>query len=222
MIIEIAAWITSVILKLNYFGIVLLLAIESSFIPLPSELIMIPAGYLVFKGYFNIYVVIICGTIGSILGALFNYWLADKYGRQFIHKNAKYLFTTKEKLEKIEKFFLRHSAFSTFFGRLIFGVRHYISFPAGLAKMDIKKFILYTGLGAFIWVSILTYLGYKLGQNLDLAKTYLHQVTIYMVLAILLIGIIYFSIIYRMYISDFIHRMHKKITKKEQKPAKTL
>jgi membrane protein DedA with SNARE-associated domain len=152
MLREIALWITNQVMSLGYFGIIFLMFIESSFIPFPSEIIMIPAGYLAYRGYFNIYLVIICGIIGSVLGASLNYWIAYKFGRPFLHNNAEKFFLTKERLKKVELFFQRHGAFSTFFGRLVPVIRQYISFPAGLARMNFLKFVIYTGLGAGIWI----------------------------------------------------------------------
>ena len=95
MFIEAATWLVDKILSMGYFGIVVLMALESSFFPFPSEIIMIPAGFLASQGLLNIYLVIIMGILGSLLGAYFNYWLADKYGRDFLHKKAKYFFTSK-------------------------------------------------------------------------------------------------------------------------------
>jgi membrane protein DedA with SNARE-associated domain len=214
MFIEAATWLVDKILSMGYFGIVVLMALESSFFPFPSEIIMIPAGFLASQGLLNIYLVIIMGILGSLLGAYFNYWLADKYGRDFLHKKAKYFFTSKEKLEKIEVFFRKHGAFSTFFGRLIPVVRQYISFPAGLAKMNRTKFLIYTGLGAGIWVIFLTYLGYFIGENKDLISQYLWQFTIYTIFFILIIAIVYFTAEYKLYKKGFVGRRLKGIRRK--------
>jgi len=226
MIEQFAAFLTAIIVKLGYLGIVIMLAIESTFIPLPSELVVIPAGYLASKGQMNVYLIIICGAIGSMLGAYLNYWIADKYGREFLHKHAKYFLTSQSKLEKLEAFFKRHAAFNTFFGRLIIGVRHYISFPAGLAKMDLKKFFFFTGLGSALWVSILTAIGYVIGKNIALAEAYLTEITVYLILGILCIAAIYFAIVYRMYLKEVLHKIHHhvrtKILKKGPEPGKPL
>jgi membrane protein DedA with SNARE-associated domain len=179
-------FIVSSIFYLGYFGIFFLMFLESSFFPFPSEVVMIPAGYLASKGDFNLFLVIFMGILGSIFGAWFNYFLANKFGRKILLK-----FLKKHHLEKVENFFEKHGEISTFNGRLIPVVRQYISFPAGLAKMSAIKFTIYTGLGASIWVIILTLLGYYLGENEDLIKLYLKEITIVFIIGIILITVIY-------------------------------
>ena len=127
-------WIVQTVGALGYFGIFFMMLLESSIFPLPSEVVMIPAGYLCAKGEMNTYIVIALGILGSIAGALLNYYLAVKLGRKLILKYGHYLLFSHEKLEKVELFFKQHDSFSTFTGRLIPVVRHYISFPAGLAR----------------------------------------------------------------------------------------
>jgi len=171
-------FIVSTVSSWEYIGIFIMMAIESSVIPLPSEVVMIPAGYLVYKGEMQLIWVLASGTFGSIAGAVVNYYFAMFVGRRFIKKYGKYFFIPEEKLETVEKFFHKHGAISTFSGRLIPVVRHLISIPAGLARMNMPKFIFYTGIGAGIWVTILTVLGYFIGQNESLIKQYLKGITI--------------------------------------------
>lgn len=159
------SWLVDLIGQMGYTGIVVLMFVESTFIPLPSELVIPPAGFLISQKQMNWPGVVIAGTAGSLLGALFNYAIGVYFGRRFILKYGKYFFVTKEHFEKGERFFKDHGSISTFVGRLILGIRHYISFPAGLARMDIKKFCLYTSLGAAIWVWILAYVGFFVGNN---------------------------------------------------------
>jgi membrane protein DedA with SNARE-associated domain len=152
--------------------------LESTFFPFPSEVAMIPAGYLAFKGEMNMVIAIIAGTIGSLSGALFNYYLAKKYGRRGVLAFGKYLFFTEEKLQKMEEYFVKHGSFSTFVSRLIPGIRQLISLPAGLSNMDIRKFIIYTTTGAGLWVVVLALLGYYLGvlvEDIDTTKNYIPQ-----------------------------------------------
>lgn len=137
--------------------------LESSFFPFPSEVVMIPAGYLVFKGEMNAIIAVICGIAGSLAGALFNYYIALKFGRDFLIRYGKYVFFTESTMQKMEAFFIKHGPMSTFVGRLITIIRQYISLPAGLARMNLVKFCLYTSLGAGIWVIILTLIGYYAG-----------------------------------------------------------
>ena len=173
---EIANAIVEVVGDLGYMGIFMMMFLESTFFPFPSEVAMIPAGYLAFKGEMNLTLVIVTGLLGSLGGALFNYYLAKRYGRRGILKFGKYLFFDEAKLNKMETFFKKHGSFSTLTSRLIPGVRQFISLPAGLAKMPLKPFLLYTGVGAGIWVVILTLLGYFIGDNRTLIDAYLHQI----------------------------------------------
>jgi membrane protein DedA with SNARE-associated domain len=170
------------------------MTIESSFIPFPSEIVMPPAGYLSFTGKMNIYMVILSGAFGSLLGALINYYLSLFLGRPFLIKYGKYFFINKRRLELVEKYFIHHGEITTFIGRLLPGIRQYISIPAGLAKMPIYKFILFTFFGAFIWVSILTLIGYYIGVNLTLIKEKINIITIFMLPALIFIVITYIYI----------------------------
>ena len=183
---EIINFLVSSIGEMGYFGIFALMFLESSFFPFPSEVVMIPAGYLAFKGKISLSLVLISGIFGSLAGAWFNYLLASKFGRKFLNK-----IISREKVEKLEAFFENHGHISTFTGRLIPGIRQYISFPAGLAKMNPLKFNIYTTIGAGIWVTILTILGYYLGANQELIHKYLKEITIITVVAVFIIIAIY-------------------------------
>ena len=178
----IVTYLVDTIGSFGYIGIFLLMFLESSFFPFPSEVVMIPAGYLAYKGEMNLGLVLFFGISGSLAGAWFNYFLAHKFGRGFLFK-----IISQEKVTKLEEFFDKHGHISTFTGRLIPGIRQYISFPAGLAKMDYKKFTFYTILGAGIWVVILTMLGYFIGQNQELIHKYLKEITI---VTIIFVGIL--------------------------------
>lgn len=184
-------WIVQTVGSLGYFGIFFMMFLESSFFPFPSEVVMIPAGYLASKGEMNVWLAIVMGVFGSIAGALFNYYLAVKLGRKLLLKYGHYIFFTKETLEKVETFFAKHGSFSTLSGRLIPVIRQYVSLPAGLARMNLGLFSLYTGIGAGIWVSILAFLGYYFGQNEALLKENLHLVTIGVVSVIGVSGVVY-------------------------------
>lgn len=151
---------------LNYWTITLLMIIESSFIPFPSEVVIPPAAYIAAtSGELNVYLVVLFGTIGAVLGALINYGLAIWLGRPLIYKFAQsrwgeLCLITPPKVEKAEGFFARNGATSTFAGRLIPGIRQLISIPAGLARMSLSQFVLFTALGGGIWNAILAALGY--------------------------------------------------------------
>ena len=188
---EIVNYIVELVGQFGYLGIFIMMFLESTFFPFPSEVAMIPAGILAAKSEMSLVVAIVVGTSGSLLGALFNYFLARRYGRVGVLKFGKYFFFTEEKLIKMENFFIKHGSFSTFVSRLIPGVRQLVSLPAGLFKMPLNKFAFYTTLGAGIWVVILALLGYLIGENETLINEYLHQIII---VTLVLIGIA--SIVY--------------------------
>lgn len=191
MIHDIAAYLVDTIGNMGYWGIFLLMFLESTFFPFPSEVIMIPAGYLAYQGEMNLYVIVLVGIAGSVAGALFNYYIAVYFGRSFLLKYGKYMFIKPHTLEKLETFFQKHGEVSTFNGRLIPGIRQLISLPAGLAKMNVAKFSFYTALGAGIWVIVLVALGYLLGSNKILISQYLHTATL-----IALLGVVFITLFY--------------------------
>lgn len=159
----------------GYPGLFFMTFIESSFIPIPAEVTMIPAGYLVHEGKMSFIGVMLASTLGTVAGAYFNYWLALKYGRALVLYCGKYVGITEKKLEKMDLYFIEHGGISVFTGRLLPGIKHYISFPAGLAHMDKRRFLIYTTLGGGLWMLILLVLGYLLGANKDLLREYLFQ-----------------------------------------------
>jgi len=175
---ELITWLVNTIGALGYPGIFLLMAMESSVVPIPSELVMPPAGYLAHQGQMNIWVAILLGTAGSLVGAYANYFAAHYLGRPLLLRYGKYVWITEEKFAKVETYFKDHGEISTFIGRLLPVVRHLISLPAGLAGMNHVKFSLYTLAGAGIWVTILTWIGYVIGANQDLIMKYSHQALI--------------------------------------------
>ncbi len=175
---ELINWLVTTIGALGYPGIFILMAMESSVIPIPSELVMPPAGYLASQGQMNMAVAILCGTSGSLVGAYANYFAAHYLGRPLVLKYGKYVWITEEKFAKVEKYFRDHGEISTFIGRLIPVVRHLISIPAGLAGMNHVKFSLYTLFGAGIWVMVLSFIGYFIGENQELIMRYSHQALI--------------------------------------------
>lgn len=177
-------WILDIVGSLGYPGIFLLMFLESSFFPFPSEVIIIPAAYLASQGEMNLIAVIVMGILGSIAGALFNYYLSIKLGRpliiRLIHRFGKYLLITDKTYSKTESYFRKHGEISTFVGRLIPGIRQYISLPAGLARMNKLRFVIFTGLGAGVWVTILALIGFFIGENQALIEAYLHKSLLYL------------------------------------------
>ena len=153
--------------NLNYFTIGLLMAIESTFLPLPSEIVIPFAAYKAGQGDLNVFFVVISGTIGALCGSLINYTLAYYLGRPLVYKFAesklgRVFLLSKEKVMHAEEYFIRNGRTSTFIGRLVPGIRHLISIPAGLAKMSLRDFMLFTLVGAGIWNIILAIIGYYL------------------------------------------------------------
>lgn len=181
---------------LGYFGIFVLMAIESSFIPFPSEVVLIPAGFLVQQGKMNFILVLLMGTLGSLVGALLNYFIALHFGRKgveiLINKYGKIFFLDNNKLKNSDYFFNQHGEITTFTGRLIPIVRQWISIPAGFSKMQLSKFCVYTCLGAGIWSFILIYLGYLFGENIEVINKNLNVISWTLIIFVIIIFLIYF------------------------------
>jgi membrane protein DedA with SNARE-associated domain len=166
--------------NINYLTITLFMMVESTFIPLPSELLLPPAAWLAAQGEMNLFLIIVFSTLGCTIGALINYTLSYYLGRTIIYgfadsKYAKIFFINKEKLQKAENYFNTNGNTSTFIGRLIPGIRHLISIPAGLSKMNLRKFIIFTILGSALWNTILSLLGYFFGKNQEVLMRYYHE-----------------------------------------------
>jgi len=187
---EIVDWIVETVGALGYLGIFVMMFLESSLFPFPSEVAMIPAGYLASKEKMSLIVAFIAGVGGSLAGALFNYILGYKLGRPFLIKYGKYLFIKEGSIDKTEAFFQKYGHASTFFGRLIPGVRQYISLPAGIGKMPLFSFSIYTFLGASIWCIVLLSLGYTLGEHEEKIKEVMHYILA--MISVLIVGVFYY------------------------------
>ena len=170
-------WLVEFVHHFGYAGIFIMTALESTFVPVPSEVTMVPAGYLVQQGLMNGWIVFFASVTGTLAGSLLNYWIARHYGRRFLNAYGKYMFFGPEKMAALDRFFAGHGEISIFTSRLIPGVRHVISFPAGLAHMDLKKFSLYTTVGGAIWMATLIAVGYIIGDNEELVKRYMPYIT---------------------------------------------
>jgi len=186
---SLVSWLVAVVGSVGYSGIVGLMFLESSFFPFPSEVVIPPAGYLAYQGEMNPFAVVFCGVAGSLLGAYFNYYIAIKWGRKFFDRWGKYFFVSPGALDKAEIFFARHGHISTFAARLLPVIRQYVSLPAGLARMNLVKFGVYTGLGSGIWVIALTALGYWIGGAGEAMYEGLRRITSgLIVFCVLLVG----------------------------------
>jgi membrane protein DedA with SNARE-associated domain len=161
----ISAFIIATISALGYGGIVLLMAIESACIPLPSEIIMPFSGYLVYTGQLNLWVVSVAGAVGCVLGSLVAYWVGMYGGRPFIEKYGRYVLISRHDLDLADRWFDRFGEVIVFASRLLPVIRTFIAFPAGVARMNLKKFVLYTFLGSLPWCLGLAYVGQKLGEQ---------------------------------------------------------
>jgi len=190
---NITAWYMD---HINYFTITLLMTIESSFIPFPSEIVVPPAAYKAAQGELNIYLVVLFSTIGAIIGALFNYYISLWIGRAALYSFAKTRFAhmcliEPKSIEKAEAYFVKQGKISTFIGRLIPAIRQLISIPAGLSRMPMRSFLTYTTLGAMLWNIILALLGYFFPK--EMADKYYKEISV----AMLVLGLIF--VIYLLY-----------------------
>jgi membrane protein DedA with SNARE-associated domain len=161
------AFLPDLVERMGYVGIFLLTTIESTFVPIPAEVTVIPAGILAAKGVMNYWLVIATSTLGVIAGSAINYWLGFHYGRKLILRYGKYVFMTPAFLEKTEKFFAKYGKLAVFLGRVLPGVKHYIAFAAGIAKMSIKPFLIYSALGGLVWMWLLVHIGYMAEINAE-------------------------------------------------------
>jgi membrane protein DedA with SNARE-associated domain len=178
-------WVGELFANLGYAEIVFLMALESSLFPVPSELVMIPAGYLAATGKLDPVLCVLAGTVGSVIGASANYLLGAYVGRAFLLRYGKYLLIDHDKYHEAEALFLRNANLATFIGRLLPVVRHLISLPAGVFAMPWLPFLLITAAGAALWCAVLVALGYYLGEPaVALAREYLHELALAVVVAL--------------------------------------
>ena len=174
-------------------GIFLLMAIESSFIPFPSEVVMIPAGFLASQGEINLFAAIAAGIAGSVVGAWVNYGLALKLGRPAMHRLGKKFLVSDKTMTLVEAYFAKHGDFTTFIGRLIPAVRQLISIPAGLARMPFWRFTALTAAGAGIWVVILTLLGYFIGEQAATSENVARNTTLALLGVVVVLVVLYLA-----------------------------
>ena len=188
----ISGLIIATISLLGYSGIVLLMAIESACIPLPSEIIMPFSGYLVSTGQMNLWLVALAGAVGCVLGSLVAYWVGSKGGRPLIEKYGRYLLVSRHDLDMADRWFATHGEIIVFVSRLLPAIRTFIAFPAGVARMNLKRFVIYTFAGSLPWCLGLAYVGQKLGEKWnrdDTLKTWFHRFDFLIgIAAVLLVG----------------------------------
>lgn len=192
IITEILSWIgqlaVQAISTLGYGGVLLFMAMESMIFPVPSELVMPFAGFLIAKGTFSWPWVILFSSLGTMIGSLLSYFIGKYGGKAFLIRYGKYLFLDQHDLQKTELWFAKKGDKTIFFSRFIPVVRHLISIPAGIGKMNLKKFCIYTLIGATLWNTFLAYLGFKLGEHWNEVRNYSEYASIPVALIIILIG----------------------------------
>jgi membrane protein DedA with SNARE-associated domain len=190
---EIFKLILTFVQTFGYTGIFIMTFIESTFIPIPSDFTLIPAGILIARGELHLTPVLIFSLTGTLLGSFVNYFIAYYFGRKLFINYGKYFFLKPGQLLSLELFFNKYGAISTFFGRMLPGIKHFISFPAGLARMNLKLFTLYTLLGSFIWIAFLLYLGHVINANEELISIYIRRFNIAIIFIVIFISILIYT-----------------------------
>ncbi|MGB4811255.1 MAG: DedA family protein [Methylophilaceae bacterium] len=175
LMVMVATWIKEIISSMGYGGVVLLMAIESACIPLPSEIIMPFAGFLVYEGKMTLLGIALAGAIGCVVGSIPAYYVGMFGGRKLVEKYGKYVLISKKDLDWADNAFAKHGEIIIFIGRMLPAVRTFIAFPAGVARMNMTKFCVYTFIGSFIWCYILGYAGMKMGEHWEDLKVYFHE-----------------------------------------------
>jgi membrane protein DedA with SNARE-associated domain len=186
ILIALSDFIVNVISHTGYAGVVGLMAIESANIPLPSEVIMPFSGFLVVTGTLNFWWVAVAGAFGCVVGSVISYWVGATGGRSLIEKYGKYILVSHHDLDQGDRWFKKYGDKTVFFARLLPVIRTFISFPAGIARMNFKKFVIYTFLGSLPWTAFLTYVGMKMGANWEDIKVYFHKFDLLIGLLIIL------------------------------------
>jgi membrane protein DedA with SNARE-associated domain len=182
--------IVKIISSLGYFGIGVLMAIQTVAIPMPSEVIIPFAGFLAGTGRFNLFVIAIVGALGSCVGSSIAYWIGRRGGRPLVEKYGRMILFSKHDLELTEKFFARFGTWAGFLGMLLPVVRSFVSFPAGIAKVPLKKYLAFVFFGSFIWCLVLGYIGEKLGENWAILRERFKSLD-YIIVALIVIGAVW-------------------------------
>jgi len=175
----------------GYFGVFFLMLVESCGIPMPSEVIMPFSGFLVVSGKLGFWQIVFIGAFGNLTGSWLAYWIGQKGGRPFLEKYGKYFLIHSRDLDLADKWFIKYGELTVFFGRLLPVIRTYISFPAGVAKMNLKKFSFYTFAGALPWTFLFAWLGVKMGNNWELIREKLHNFDVAMLVFVILLIVLY-------------------------------
>jgi membrane protein DedA with SNARE-associated domain len=198
---SLSEWYNHALQTGGYPAIALMMAVESSLFPLPSEIVIPPAAHLAYaypeKFHLTIWGIIIAGTIGSWLGATVMYWVARVAGRPFVMRFGKYFFISMEKIEGAERWAAHYGSMGIFISRLLPVVRHLIGIPAGIVRMNYLKYSAFTILGSAIWCSVLCWLGVKMGQDESLMKGEYHRITLWLAGIMVVLGVMYYFFVHR-------------------------
>lgn len=191
-------WYLATLDRGGYWLIAALMAIESSVVPLPSEVVVPPAAHLArTQGRFSMWGIVVAGAVGSWVGASVMYWISRLAGRPFVLRYGRYFFVTPEKVAGAERWAARFGAFGIFAARLLPVVRHLIGIPAGIVRMDYLQYSIYTLIGSAIWCGVLCWLGVKMGQDEQLMRGELHRVTLWLVGIVAVLGLLYYFLVHR-------------------------
>lgn len=190
---DIVGYVRDLVLVLGYPGIFLAMFVEGIITPIPSEAILPLAGSLAYEGRFEVWAIIIVATVGATLGSTVAYFIGNYFGRGFVHRFGKYFRLTEEHLERAERWFEKYGRVSIFIGHSLPGTRSFISFPAGMAKMDLRNFVISTFFGALVWNTVLTLTGYFLSSQLDTLEGFFEYLDIIALVAVLAVIIVYFA-----------------------------
>lgn len=191
ILIYLASFVIAIISKTGYIGLTFLMALESACIPIPSEIILPFSGFLVSQNKFSLLGATFFGSLGCLIGSLFAYWIGFYFGRSLIEKYGKFLLISHHDLEISDRFFKKYGNSAIFFSRLLPVIRTFISLPAGIARMDLKKFAFYSFFGSVPWCFALVYLGKIMGDNWNSLEKYFHQFHL-LIVALLIFGIFWF------------------------------
>lgn len=191
LIAELGRFVIAMISKFGYTGILITMAIESACIPLPSEIIMPFSGYLVSTGQFSMLGVTMAGAIGNVLGSLMAYYVGVWGGRPFVERYGPYLLVSRRDLEMADRWFLKYGEAAVLISRMLPVVRTFISLPAGIVRMNVPKFVLFSFIGAVPWCYLLAYIGLKLGERWDGLHEYFHHFDV-VIGMVLVLGFVYF------------------------------
>ena len=175
---QILDWIVGFVHQFGYIGLFVMTFLESTFVPVPGEVTIVPAGFLIYQGHMHLLPVLLSCILGTMSGSYFTYWFAQQFGVRFVRRYGKYFFFPPHKLSMVQNYFKEHGSVSVFTARLLPGIRHVIAFPAGIAEMKISLFFIYTFLGSTIWTIVLLLVGYFIGSNKGMLLHYILYIKI--------------------------------------------